>query len=163
MIQEIQFQLQELDEFLSTLPVTAFQKPINVLEGNTIGAHIRHILELVGCLTEQYESGIIQYDLRKRDKNLERHTQEALARVHHLQYQVNRPDKRLQVTHTGYQAATQVAESSYFRELLYNIEHCIHHQALIKVALLELNLHHLVGETFGMAPSTLLARQAQGQ
>jgi hypothetical protein len=25
-------------------------------------------------------------------------------------------------------------ESNYFRELLYNLEHCIHHQALIKVA-----------------------------
>jgi hypothetical protein len=24
-------------------------------------------------------------------------------------------------------------DSNYFRELLYNLEHCIHHQALIKV------------------------------
>jgi hypothetical protein len=28
-------------------------------------------------------------------------------------------------------------ESNYFRELLYNLEHCIHHQALIKVAILQ--------------------------
>jgi hypothetical protein len=28
-------------------------------------------------------------------------------------------------------------ESNYFRELLYNLEHCIHHQALIKVAVLQ--------------------------
>jgi hypothetical protein len=28
-------------------------------------------------------------------------------------------------------------DSNYFRELLYNLEHCIHHQALIKVVVLQ--------------------------
>jgi hypothetical protein len=40
------------------------------------------------------------------------------------------------------------------RELLYNLEHCIHHQALIKVAVLESDTI-FVNENFGVARSTL--------
>ncbi len=51
-----------------------------------------------------------------------------------------------------------ITESSYQRELLYNLEHSIHHQALIKVALLEIQ-HDLVDENFGVAQSTIEYRK----
>jgi hypothetical protein len=38
-------------------------------------------------------------------------------------------------------------ESNYLRELLYNLEHCIHHQALIKLAVLQ-NPTILLSENF---------------
>ena len=44
--------------------------------------------------------------------------------------------------------------TTYFREVVYNTEHTIHHLALIKVALLEMNLD-LVNHDFGMAYSTI--------
>ena len=45
-------------------------------------------------------------------------------------------------------------ESNYFRELLYNLEHCIHHQALIKVAILQVE-SITIGRDFGVARSTI--------
>ncbi len=45
-------------------------------------------------------------------------------------------------------------QTNYFRELLYNLEHCIHHQALIKVAVFQLE-NIKVTENFGIAPSTI--------
>jgi hypothetical protein len=51
--------------------------------------------------------------------------------------------------------------SSLQRELLYNLEHSIHHQALIRAGLIELNLQHLLSVDFGVAPSTLRARMAK--
>lgn len=49
-------------------------------------------------------------------------------------------------------------ESNYFRELLYNLEHCIHHQALIKVAVLQLD-YLQIDPDFGVARSTLEYRK----
>jgi hypothetical protein len=54
----------------------------------------------------------------------------------------------------------QTIPSFYFRELLYNLEHCIHHQALIKVALLDMP-HICISDTFGVAPSTIQYRLEQ--
>jgi hypothetical protein len=45
-------------------------------------------------------------------------------------------------------------ESNYQRELLYNLEHCIHHQAMIKVAIIQSSLV-AIDENFGVARSTI--------
>ena len=45
-------------------------------------------------------------------------------------------------------------QSSFFRELNYCMDHCIHHQSLIKIALLEQELIYLVDDNFGVAFST---------
>ena len=49
-------------------------------------------------------------------------------------------------------------DSNYYRELLYNLEHCIHHQALIKVAVLK-NENLKVDANFGVARSTIEYRK----
>ena len=53
-------------------------------------------------------------------------------------------------------------ESNYTRELLYNLEHCVHHQALIKVAILQWN-HLQIDENFGVARSTIEYRKQCAQ
>ena len=47
--------------------------------------------------------------------------------------------------------------STLSRELAYNLEHCIHHMALIRIGLYDLNPNWELPETFGIAPSTLRA------
>lgn len=49
-------------------------------------------------------------------------------------------------------------ESSYCRELIYNIEHCIHHQAFIKTALFSIGKTE-IEENFGVAKSTIQYRK----
>ncbi len=51
--------------------------------------------------------------------------------------------------------------TNFYREMVYNIEHCIHHQALIKVALNEMEANHLINKNFGIAPSTIQYREIQ--
>ena len=53
-------------------------------------------------------------------------------------------------------------ETNYNRELLYNLEHCIHHQALIKVALLQ-SESITVDANFGVARSTIEYRNQCAQ
>ena len=54
---------------------------------------------------------------------------------------------------------TPQINSSFERELLYCLDHAIHHQALIKIGLKELDLDHLIAREFGVAYSTLRHRQ----
>ena len=53
-------------------------------------------------------------------------------------------------------------ESNYNRELLYNLEHCIHHQALIKVAIIQ-SATIEIDENFGVARSTIEYRKQCAQ
>jgi len=56
------------------------------------------------------------------------------------------------------EAAVEVVSSSFGRELVYCLDHAIHHQALIKIGLKELDCAQLVSEHFGVAYSTIRYR-----
>ena len=49
-------------------------------------------------------------------------------------------------------------DSNYDREVMYNLEHTIHHKALIKVGINELT-QMILPSSFGVAPSTLQYRK----
>jgi hypothetical protein len=49
--------------------------------------------------------------------------------------------------------------TTFFREIVYNTEHAIHHLALIKVALIEMKLD-IVEPDFGVAYSTILYKSS---
>ena len=72
-------------------------------------------------------------------------------------------DKAIQSTVEGvhYYFSSQKNKAfytSFDRELLYCLDHAIHHQALIKIGLKELQIADLVGDDFGVAYSTLRYR-----
>jgi hypothetical protein len=65
------------------------------------------------------------------------------------------PDKQLIMLVEEMELSTDDAvTTTYFREIVYNTEHTIHHLALIKVALIEMKLA-IVDASFGMAYSTI--------
>jgi len=49
-------------------------------------------------------------------------------------------------------------ESNYYREIAYNLEHTIHHMALIRIGISEVS-SVLLSEDFGVASSTLKHRR----
>jgi len=54
---------------------------------------------------------------------------------------------------TEYDQPIQI-KTTYLRELAYCLEHSIHHQALIKVGLLEINCMYYIDDAFGLALAT---------
>ena len=59
--------LNELTDLLSQLTDDDYCCPCHDLSNATIGEHTRHIIEMFQCLENQYETGIVNYDNRKRD------------------------------------------------------------------------------------------------
>ena len=145
--------LSELSHLLQQLQPEEFTQQHVELSNATIGEHTRHIIEMYKCLLCSYEAGNVNYDLRKRDFQLQSKIEIALNEINTLKETVDLENKKMIVSQ-GKEVITLSIETNYFRELLYNLEHSIHHQALIKVALLKFP-HVNISEDFGVARSTI--------
>lgn len=152
---DIQTTLGQLSNLLLQLDEPTYIKAHPHLGIASIGEHSRHIIEMFSCLQNKYENGYINYDERKRNRVIETSIQEALNQINHIMEQLDKPNKTLVLL----QADGSQIESNYYRELLYNLEHCIHHQALIKVALYGAT-EITISSHFGVAPSTIAYRKS---
>ena len=161
LIQSVKNNLSENIDLLRQLTNEEFTQQNPELSNATIGEHMRHIIELFGCLLENYDYGLINYDDRKRDLLLQTDKNEAIAIIEKYLLELDKPNKPLSLTHNCF-SPIELLHTNYFRELIYNLEHSIHHQALIKVALHSLP-HIKIPSTFGVAPSTLEYRKQCAQ
>lgn len=153
--------LNELSGLLSQLSNDDYCAPCQDLSNATIGEHTRHIIEMFQCLLNQYDTDVINYDKRKRDDLIQTNTAFAKNSIDAILARVDKPNKKLQLQQIV-DGEELLIESNYQRELLYNLEHCIHHQALIKVAILQLKTIE-IDENFGVARSTIEYRKQCAQ
>jgi hypothetical protein len=153
LIPAIQKTLNELSDLLSKLSDNEYCLPCYDLGNATIGEHSRHIIEMFQCLENHYENGIVNYDHRMRDNVIQTNTAFAKDCIAAILNQIEKPNKNLQLQQIVDEEELLI-ESNYHRELLYNFEHCIHHQALIKVAILQ-KAAIAVDKNFGVARSTI--------
>jgi len=153
--------LNELSELLSQLSNEDFSKPCPALSNSSIGEHTRHVIEMFQCLEKQYDLGVVNYDKRKRNQFIQTDTIFAKQSIDLILNQLDKPNKFIQLQQF-INGEEILIESNYHRELLYNLEHCIHHQALIKVAILQLE-NILVNDNFGVACSTIEFRKQCAQ
>lgn len=151
-------QLKSLNNLLILLNDSQYKQANAFLGNASIGGHTRHIIELLKCATDGYQSGEVDYLNRVRNLSLETNRQLAMQELTSLQYEIVKADKLLRlVAETDEVDSSRFVGTTYFRELVYNAEHTIHHLALIRVGLREMNLD-IVGEEFGVARSTLTYR-----
>ncbi len=149
--------LEQLKEVLTILPSDSYSTPCKTLSEATIGQHTRHIIELYQCAFNGYDQATVCYDKRKRDKRLEIDKQFALVQLETIQGALIKPNKEL-IMEYYLNGILEKIGSNYFREVMYNLEHTIHHKALIKVGINELT-HLILPASFGLAPSTLQYRE----
>lgn len=157
LVTAVQKTLLELNALLNQLSNDDYCQPFLNLSNATIGEHTRHILEMFQCLLDHYENGTVNYDNRHRNKDIETNIVVAKQQLATTLTALEVPNKQLNLQQTILGAQLNI-ETNFNRELLYNLEHCIHHQAIIKVALLQLETIQ-ISESFGVAPSTLEYRK----
>lgn len=153
----------ELTGVLHQLSDTQYTHPSTRLSGGTIGQHVRHSIELFQCLLKGYYSGTVNYEERKRDLRLQTDRLFASHMLQVLEAELDKKDRPLFLATSFGEAGNDICvQSNYYRELIYNLEHTIHHMALIRVGIEELT-DILLPETFGIAPSTIQYRKACAQ
>lgn len=154
--------LKQLSMLVMQLNDHSYSKELPLLMDNSIGKHVRHILDLYDCLLEADASCILNYDNRKRNPILETSSQFALTKIKDIQLGIEKMDleKELKLHQTIGTTDVEM-KSQVQRELLYTIDHTVHHLAIIRIAI----QHHFpeisIPENFGFAFSTLRYREKQ--
>ncbi len=153
--------IEQFKQVLLQLPEDCYTRPCQTLSGATIGQHTRHIIELYQCLLDGYTVAAVFYDKRKRDTRIEQDVAFAIDQLQRIQNSLEQPERKLLVYY-GLNGNEEKIVSNYHREVMYNLEHTIHHQALIKIAINQFTEIRLP-ESFGVAPSTMQYRKECAQ
>jgi uncharacterized damage-inducible protein DinB len=150
--------LKQLSVVVEQITDEDFRKPSRALNA-TIGQHLRHTLEFFICLEQGYDLGVVNYDNRVHNKAMENDRLISLHTIQQIQefINANQGDKLLKLE-VGYLPDSDACESistNYQRELVYNIEHAVHHMAIMKIGIREVADYITLPADFGIAVSTL--------
>lgn len=151
--------LSQLKGLVEEIDPSEFVKPSAALSQSTIGQHLRHTLEFFLCLESGYSSGIINYDKRGHDRIIETNKTEALVTIQRIAAFIEAADLDrnlvLAVNYHPGEDHTQTMSTSVQREIVYNIEHAVHHMAIMKIGIREVSPYVKLPVEFGVAVSTI--------
>lgn len=150
----------EISDLLKDLSQEQYTRRLEILSDSSIGKHVRHILEFYQCLFEAVKNHEVNYDNRKRDLHLEIDIHFASKTIEMIINELLEVKKDFTVSFVANYSIdeneqAEKIQSSFYRELAYNLEHRIRHQVLIKVAITDMQLTSLVNDIFGYTPSTI--------
>jgi uncharacterized damage-inducible protein DinB len=155
--------LKQLSGVVEQITEEDFHKPSNSLNA-TVGQHLRHTLEFFICLEQGYGEGIVNYDKRIHNKAMENDKFIALHTIQQIQefVNVNQGDKalKLEVGYLPDSDACETINTNYQRELVYNIEHAVHHMAIMKIGIREVADYIMLPADFGIAVSTMRYKES---
>jgi len=157
LITEAKTVLLQLTNTIHNLNDDEYTQKIELLSNSTIGEHTRHIIELFQQLLTGYKTATVDYDSRKRNLDIQQNVAYAAECLADIISNIEMSNKPLMLT-TLYNQRTTPIESNYSRELMFNIEHCVHHQAIIKIGLLYIG-KSITDKNFGVAKSTINYRE----
>lgn len=157
--------LLEIKSMLKNIDDTNYSSPSVLLSGASIGQHVRHILEFYTCLIAAKNLGVVNYDGRQRNLQLETDVVFAQNQIDEIVLSLPTLEATkplfLEGNYTHNNNPNTTISTTFGRELAYCLEHSIHHQALIKIGLKELKLDTIINENFGVAPATIRYKQEQ--
>ena len=155
--------LNELQDLLEGLSPEDYVSPVVVLSNATVGQHVRHILEFFECLIQSRQTGILNYDNRKRDLAIETNPETAKTVLNKILQEIGQENTELmlQQRYTESDDELITLPTNFHREIMYNIEHAVHHQALIRIGVQALRPEINLPKAFGVADSTIHYRNQQ--
>lgn len=156
--------LRQIEAMLERLTDEEYAQAIPLLSGATLGQHTRHILEFYLELAGGYDCGEVNYDARKRDHRIESDRRFAMTELAHIVRHLDKADKQLRITAEYGEGQEQVMSigTNYCRELVYNLEHTVHHMAMLRIGVSSISPVTLPND-FGVAVSTVKYRNTCAQ
>jgi uncharacterized damage-inducible protein DinB len=152
--------LDQLGAVAMSIDDDDYAQPLPLISNATVGKHIRHTLEFVDIMVTALKTGTISYDKRAHDKSLDTDRQLALHMITKLKIALKQLDQNVDLTlEVEFPLAgisLQNVPTNLLRELVYNIEHMVHHMAILKIALANHFPSVELSGDFGVAQSTLV-------
>ena len=151
---------ETLEQVLSLINAAQGAAYNDVAEGMTssLGCHVRHVLDHYTALQVGVKSGLVDYDKRSRDSEVETNAELAIEKVNELIAWLSKniaTDVKLkmksEISATCLETITM--DSSLQRELIYLLNHTVHHMAQVSLALRIMGI--TINDQIGIAPATL--------
>ena len=157
---------KQLCNLTDEISAADYAMPLSVLSDNSVGKHMRHIIEFFECFEEGCETGVVNYDTRQRNTEIETSPAYASTKLNDLHdsiasYDFNMPLMLNSMLSGKLLSGTQMVTSSFERELIYTLEHAIHHMAIIEIGIKQELPNVILPENFGVAFSTLEFREKE--
>jgi uncharacterized damage-inducible protein DinB len=156
--------LGQLEDVVRQVHEEDFRRPSAALSHATIGQHLRHTVEFFICLEDGFEKGLVNYDKRQHDHLIESDKFIASDSLRRIKNFISTHDEdrtlKLEVAYERDDEDWVTIETNYQRELVYNIEHTVHHMAIMKIGLREVAPYVQLPADFGIAVSTLRYKEA---
>lgn len=155
--------LNSLVDFLNKIDPQLYKTPVELFNGSTLGEHTRHVIEFYQCIQKHSYAGVLNYDKRDRDRMIQEDPEMAVLAIQHIISSLPSLEMEaqivLEVAYDKNSEAVDLVSSNLKREIAYNLEHAIHHMALIKVGVKIMAPHIILDDDFGVAPSTIKFKQ----
>lgn len=140
-----------------------YAQPLKLLSQNTIGKHYRHIIEFYDILMEAYKKNkSVCYDNRMHCNETETNLLLTLKKLVKLSSWIcslsKSKDMQLDICYNNTEKKQVSVCTNLERELVYNIEHAIHHMAIIRIAIEMEFPEVIIDKNFGVAYSTIRHR-----
>jgi len=157
---------KQLTELTDTMNELDYCKPLSLLSDNTVGKHIRHIIEFFECFDEGCKTGVVDYDKRERNIEIEVSPIYASTKLNDLYDSISSVNSNIPLKLNSMLTGEMPEESSpiatsFKRELIYTLEHAIHHMAIIEIGIKQELKHFNLPENFGVAFSTISYREEE--
>ncbi|MDX2095791.1 MAG: DinB family protein [Alphaproteobacteria bacterium] len=154
--------LADLQQVLATLPAAAYCKAVG--GESSVGAHMRHLLEFMQVLADNLESGVIDYESRAHNAAYESDPEAVAAILPQLHAKLTQAVLRLSAHHplllreTAFVGGRKITlTTSLGREILFMLQHAIHHLAIIKMQAAAMDI--ALGAQMGVAVATQIYRE----
>ena len=148
----------QLTDLLKQLSPNEYTKSLCVLNGSSIGQHTRHVIEFYQCLLAGKSGGVVDYDVRERNLQLENDLYlmiETLENIENKIISIKNPNETILLSVSYSTDSHGFIETNFMREMVYLVEHSIHHYALICIGLQENFPDINIPKNFGIAYSTV--------
>tara|TARA_R110002050_G_scaffold300786_1_gene472677 strand:- start:15903 stop:16436 length:534 start_codon:yes stop_codon:yes gene_type:complete len=147
-------------EIITQCKSVDYQKKIRLLAHATIGQHFRHIIEFYTEFLKGSAAQGINYENRQRDLLIETLPEYAIAQLTEISKAIQKLDLEEIVTLNARFSADLDEKKSHIqstigRELMYTLDHAIHHLAIINIALTLEFSYIEIPKNLGVAPSTI--------
>lgn len=154
--------VRQLTDLLKQLKPNEYNQSLAVLNGSSMGQHTRHVVEFYQCLLKGLCNGVVDYDARERNLMLENDLKFTINCLHEIENNIEsikNPNEPLLLAVSYCTYNQDFIETNFMREMVYLVEHSIHHYALIRIGLQENFPKIFIPKNFGVAYSTVKHRE----
>lgn len=151
--------LTQTIDLIKLLNKSEYISPLKVLNHSSVGQHFRHIIEFYVELINGYDQQLICYDNRKRNVKFETQQDVIINEFKNIINIISTFDLNQSVqiksNHGLNNDDNSYCQTSILRELIYALDHTVHHLAIIKIALQSEYKNIDLDHDLGVAPSTI--------